>query len=788
MADFNKSFNFRGGFQVDEDVFIVRGQQVGIGTTLPSARLDVDGTIRAKSLDIRDGNGATLDTLDVGIITAGVFNSGIVSISNGIITSTDSNAGLVTYYGDGRFLEGLPTSQWIDIDVGLGFTSIYSAGFVGVNTNDPRYVFQVGGAPFGSVIGIGTSFGQQTGVAIYNGRVEASGLITTRGSIQAGGEFIGVGSNITILNADNIGVGSIGSMRYGDLIVTKEVIADRFIGTATSADSLEPGVKIEIEQITVSGLATVNGDLQVNGEIYAGAGVSVSDSLKVGNDLDVIDDVTVGGGVISTDGYKTVGGIIQVGTDTINADSSDIEIVKSGDASVIAISTQGLSQVLVGDERYGVARRGYGGIRRGGSVLDPLSLSDDLDVVNYDIGNLNFYLHAGVGGITEGDFRWINGQTDQVLASLSNTGTFTVPSNGVDDIQVVVGSGLTADSIITKDLTVSANATFSGNTVLDGDVSFTGDVSIDDIDIESLTVESIVASTVTTRTTTITGESIIINNANDNNTTVITDDNLNTESVSAVNGQFTTLTATNTNSINYTNPNSSFIVDVDGKLTASHVSVGSSVTANSGYYDSLTVTNGGRLSISTFGDIRTPEINVSDLLFVSGNTSISTVTCGTLQASGIATLPTLESTTASITDLTVSNSLTLSSFSVTDIDVNTINPGTGNTVTIAGDLDLGSNELKVDDVTATGIVTCGTVIASSDVVTQGIVAGVGDTVFCDSDFSASALKTFGGTTHAGPGITTTNVAFEFSGGNLVVKVTDSDGNNYQGTVTLTPVP
>ena len=33
MANFNKAFNFRGGFQVDTDVLIVRGQNVGIGST-----------------------------------------------------------------------------------------------------------------------------------------------------------------------------------------------------------------------------------------------------------------------------------------------------------------------------------------------------------------------------------------------------------------------------------------------------------------------------------------------------------------------------------------------------------------------------------------------------------------------------------------------------------------------------------------------------------------------------------------------------------------------------------
>ena len=46
----------------------------------------------------------------------------------------------------GSTLSNLPTSQWVDIDVGLGFTSIYNAGGnVGIATTDPRHGLQIGG-------------------------------------------------------------------------------------------------------------------------------------------------------------------------------------------------------------------------------------------------------------------------------------------------------------------------------------------------------------------------------------------------------------------------------------------------------------------------------------------------------------------------------------------------------------------------------------------------------------------------------------------------------------------
>ena len=45
MANFRKSFNFRNGVQVDEDNFVVSSTGlVGIGTSIPTAFLDIRGT------------------------------------------------------------------------------------------------------------------------------------------------------------------------------------------------------------------------------------------------------------------------------------------------------------------------------------------------------------------------------------------------------------------------------------------------------------------------------------------------------------------------------------------------------------------------------------------------------------------------------------------------------------------------------------------------------------------------------------------------------------------------
>ena len=52
----------------------------------------------------------------------------------------------------------MPTSQWEDKDVGLGFTSIYNTGGnVGVGTEDPRSTFQVGNNVDAGEKGVGIS-------------------------------------------------------------------------------------------------------------------------------------------------------------------------------------------------------------------------------------------------------------------------------------------------------------------------------------------------------------------------------------------------------------------------------------------------------------------------------------------------------------------------------------------------------------------------------------------------------------------------------------------------------
>ena len=117
MASIRKSFSFRNGVQVDEDNFIVNANGlVGIGTSVPSEFLDVRGTAKVVGLT------TTNDLFVSGVATATNIQVGTaISITGGGVKATN-------FFGNGATLSNLPTSQWEDINLGLGFTSIYAIG------------------------------------------------------------------------------------------------------------------------------------------------------------------------------------------------------------------------------------------------------------------------------------------------------------------------------------------------------------------------------------------------------------------------------------------------------------------------------------------------------------------------------------------------------------------------------------------------------------------------------------------------------------------------------------
>ena len=141
MANIKKSFNFRNGVQVDDDNLKVSATGlVGIGTTVPTEALDVRGNLVVSGV-------SSAVTAQAGVMTVTTLNpteiiGAGVSIVSGIVTAS---SGIITFYGDARFLQGMPTSQWEDTNTGLGVSSIYNTGGnVGIATSNPQSTIQVG--------------------------------------------------------------------------------------------------------------------------------------------------------------------------------------------------------------------------------------------------------------------------------------------------------------------------------------------------------------------------------------------------------------------------------------------------------------------------------------------------------------------------------------------------------------------------------------------------------------------------------------------------------------------
>tara|TARA_S200000501_G_C20866498_1_gene762108 strand:+ start:1164 stop:3194 length:2031 start_codon:yes stop_codon:yes gene_type:complete len=476
MANIKKAFNFRNGVQVDDDNLIVNANGlVGVGTTVPTEALDVRGKVKV----IQDPNvaGSGVVNATTGIITSlTVTDTLIVNSSNissgqvgegvaigspsGIITATAS--GIVTYFGDGSNLDGLPTSQWDNVDVGLGYTSIYARGNVGVGTVDPRFTLQVGGNNGLTLVdGVGIN---STGGIVATGVVTAT---TFKGNVD-GDISSGLSTIIQLenTNTNTVGVVTAGSGFVGDLT-----------GNVTSGNS-DLGVAIA-SSLDVSGSVTgiaftgplsgnVNGNVtgDLTGDVTSGLSSITRLETTYINSSTTTGVVTTGRVVatsanlgISTASTFNVSGKLGVG---INAPEHNVEVYSAGISSVTVIgqrnSVLSLCQRIPPTTGVGDS---MGGIRFGNEAKS-------FDIFNGDTGNINQYLHLGAFvGVNTGNYNWYHRSTTNLM-TLTYDGKLGIGKSQPDSKLDVVGV-----------------SSFTGNVSVIGDLevtgAFTGTASIPDI-------------------------------------------------------------------------------------------------------------------------------------------------------------------------------------------------------------------------------------------------------------------------------------------------------------------
>ena len=426
MANIRKSFSFRNGVQVDENNFVVNANGlVGIGTSVPSEILDVRGTTKVVGLvtasDVFVSGVATITEIQVG--TA-------ITIASGVISAT-------SFKGDGSTLSNLPTSQWTDVDVGLGFTSIHSAGNVGIATTDPRTSFQVGGTP--GVAG-------KSGVGINSiGNIRATGIVTAASFVGplTGSVTGNVTGNVTGAITGNV-TGNITGNVDGDInstglstFTTLSVTGLVNVGTAATFNTA--GLDVTGVTSSTSFVGGLTGDVigNVTGNLTGDVTGDVSSGITTATT-----ELNVGTGGTSLTSLNT--GKLGIGT---AIPAKDVTIKKEANTSVEVVSETGISNISIG----------LTGETKNKGILRFNNDVNTFDIVNNDTGDLNFILDADSNSGT-GDIRFLKTTSEKMR--LTNDGKLGIAiTNPSHQLHVVGTSTITSNAFIGGNLSVGGTIT-----------------------------------------------------------------------------------------------------------------------------------------------------------------------------------------------------------------------------------------------------------------------------------------------------------------------------------------
>ena len=486
MANYNKSFNFRNGVQVDDDNFIVNANGlVGIGTSIPTEFLDVHGTAKI---------------------------TGLVTARNLAVT------GVSTFYSDGSNLlnvEQIAVDGWI---VNAGNLSTTSK--VGIGTTLPYYSLQIGLDP---LTGNGFSVDSLTGnvnttgiitapsfVGNLTGNINSIGIstfstlkvgtsVTISGGIVTATSFVGslTGTAATTTNIPNLtgaitsnntttSLGSFTSAQLAtalsdetgsgaNVFATSPTLVTPILGNATATSIVVgSGVTINSGGITASaGIITASrfvGTLTGNVVGIASTARDLTSDSRVSIVHIASQTSSIGISTVSTRLYAES---IGVGT---NSPSSDIHIRRSSTSRLQVTSDTAEAIVAIG--RSTTLTGSNGALIFGNtSGLYPYSNSRTLDIVNYDTGNINNYLQLNSSGTT-GSYNWFHGQSPTNLMTLTHQGNLglgvTLPTN---TLHVGGSSTISGDSYVGGNFYVQNNLNVGSNLTVTGNLNLTSNLN-----------------------------------------------------------------------------------------------------------------------------------------------------------------------------------------------------------------------------------------------------------------------------------------------------------------------
>jgi hypothetical protein len=522
MANYNKSFNFRNGVQVDDDNFIVNANGlVGIGTSIPREFLDVHGTAKVTGLvtatnlaisgvsefysDVKVGSGITFNPSTGGVRATAFFGDGstlsnIVGFSTNAWILNIAQTGLSTSLNIGIGTQALDAydlvigsdplvSEGISFDGSSG--NVYSSGIVTASSFSGDITGNLTGNVTGNINSSGVSTFSTlkvgTGVTISGGIVTATsfvgsltgsattttnipnltGAITSSNTTTSLGSF--TSSQLAAALSDETGTGA-------NVFATSPTLVTPALGIATATSIVVgSGVTINSGGITASaGIITAFGfSGTLNGNVVGIASTARDLTSDARVSITHIGSQTSSIG-ISTVSTRLYAESIGVGT---NSPSSDIHIRRSSTSSLQVTSDNAEAIIAIGRSTNLTGSNGaliFGNT----SGLYPYSLGgNSLDIVNYSTGNINNYLQLNSSGTT-GSYNWFHGQSPSNLMTLTYQGRLglgvTLPTN---TIHVSGSSTVSGNSYVGSDLYVANNLNVYGTLLSSLTGNVTGNVT-----------------------------------------------------------------------------------------------------------------------------------------------------------------------------------------------------------------------------------------------------------------------------------------------------------------------
>jgi len=441
MANFRKSFNFRDGVQVDDDNLLVNSNGlVGIGTTVPTELLDVRGNAVVSGVT-SSTNVYIVDGLEVdpaGIATIGSAEIKDINVT-GVLTASQFKIGSSDVVDN---LIGYARTTFLTDNGGLG---LHTTSKLGVNTTTSPVASDPALNVYGDVvfkIGVGG-----TGVCTatrFDGDIDASKLFT----------------------------GTVSNDRLPAAISVTSVTAPSLVGIATTARGLIGTPTITVQDITVDGNATITGLSTFNDSVDINGSADVSGFLGA-RGFAVQDMVAT---AVTSTYFRATGAASQVSIGT-NTSSTDFTLFRQNSiAEIEIVSINNNAQISIGNSHSG-----------GNDSSLIRHRNNKFEFINYDVGSIDTILHDGAAGLSTGNFRWIYGQSNANLMTLTYEGNLGINDStpehklSVGGISTFTGAAYFNDNVtFEQDVTVSGTLTANislGNQVLANNIAPTSGIS-----------------------------------------------------------------------------------------------------------------------------------------------------------------------------------------------------------------------------------------------------------------------------------------------------------------------